>query len=56
MDKTANQIDASVYALVLRKLKHILVNGYYGMDEVRYQYEWDDSQKGTASRNLRQVA
>jgi hypothetical protein len=37
----ANLIDDSFYKLVLTKLKHILVNGFYSMDEVRYIYEWD---------------
>lgn len=43
----ADLIDDSFYKLVLRKLKHILVNGFYSMDEVRYIYEWDV----TLSRN-----
>lgn len=42
----ANLIEDAVYTLVLRKLKHILVNGFYSMDEVRYEYSWDE----TASR------
>lgn len=39
----ANLINDSFYKLVLTKLKHILVNGFYSMDEVRYIYEWDDT-------------
>ena len=39
----ANLIDDSFYKLVLTKLKHVLINGFYSMDEVRYIYEWDDT-------------
>ncbi len=39
----ANLIDDSFYKLVLTKLKHILVNGFYSMDEVRYIYQWDET-------------
>ncbi len=37
----ANLIGDDFYTLVLSKLKHILVNGFYSMDEVRYEYTWD---------------
>ncbi len=49
----ANLIDDSFYRLVLTKLKHILVNGFYSMDEVRYIYEWDD--KKPRSKNMASV-
>lgn len=39
----ANLIEDAIYTLVLRKLKHILVNGFYSMDEVRYEYSWNET-------------
>lgn len=49
----ANLIEDAVYTLVLRKLKHILVNGFYSMDEVRYEYSWDE--KATKAQNIHTV-
>lgn len=50
----ANLIDDSFYKLVLTKLKHILVNGFYSMDEVRYIYEWDTAKpKDENLKNIR---
>jgi len=49
----ANLIEDAIYTLVLRKLKHILVNGFYSMDEVRYEYSWD--KKATRAQNIHTV-
>jgi hypothetical protein len=51
--KNTNLIDNTIYVLVLTKLKHILVNGFYSMDEVRYIYEWDDTKP--KEENLKQA-
>ncbi len=51
--KNTNLIDNAFYVLVLTKLKHILVNGFYSMDEVRYIYKWDDAK--LKEENLIQV-
>lgn len=48
----ADLIDDSFYKLVLTKLKHVLVNGFYLMDEVRYVYSWDETKPKSDNRNL----
>lgn len=51
--KDAILIDNSFYVLVLTKLKHMLVHGFYLADEVRYEYSWDVAK--TKSQNRKHV-
>lgn len=48
----ANPIDDSFYSLVLVNLKHILVNGFFLADEVRYIYTWSDQKSTSANLNF----
>lgn len=41
------------HVLVLKKIQHVLVSGFYGMDEVRYMYSWDNTKN--REDNLRHV-
>jgi hypothetical protein len=46
----ANPVGDACYTLVLKKLKHMLVNSFYLMDEVRYVYDWDAAKSVEANR------
>lgn len=49
---TANTVDYALYVLVLKKLKYILSNGFFLMDEVRYEYSWDDKKSKNVNKRV----